>query len=228
MKKNVLTVFLGTSILGILLTSCCKCDLKYTGVPSRIISVNQAVTMEEEYNSTIAPLIEDAKSTNAEKYKATQYAYVELDSLKKYIAFLDEVQRKNSKQKITGIRIYFAAYPKVKPSNFKVKEDVKLGRETFFLAPTMLVNNPRLTLEQNKRIYLKNVPFSIKPTNPSKDKYIGDFKIINDLLNSNDVNFGLPNTISTSRIGSVTDDTSLIMNDLYVCPPPKSSGSSGS
>ena len=109
-----------------------------------------------------------------------------------------------------------------------MKEDVKLGRETFFLAPTMLVNNPRLTLEQNKRIYLKNVPFSIKPTNPSKDKYIGDFKIINDLLNSNDVNFGLPNTISTSRIGSVTDDTSLIMNDLYVCPPPKSSGSSGS
>ena len=89
-------------------------------------------------------------------------------------------------------------------------------------------NYKKSTRTTYKRIYLKNVPFSIKPTNPSKDKYIGDFKIINDLLNSNDVNFGLPNTISTSRIGSVTDDTSLIMNDLYVCPPPKSSGSSGS
>lgn len=227
MKKTILPFILGAGILSILLTSCCKCDLKYSGVPSQIISVNQAVTMKKEYDSTIAPLIEDAKSTNTEKYNATQYAYVELDSLKKYIAFLDEVQRKNPKQKITGIRIYYAAYPKVKPSNFKVKEDDKLGRETFFLAPTMLANNSGLSLEQNKRIYLKNVPFSIKPTNPSKDKYIGDFKIINDLLNIYDVNFGLPTTSPVGKSAAV-DDTSLIMNDLYICPPPKSSGTSGS
>lgn len=227
MKKNILTIFLGASIIGFSLTSCCKCDLKYSGVPSKIISVEQAVTMKKEYDSTIAPLIKEAKSTKGEDYNATQYAYIELDSLKKYIAFLDEVQRKNPKQKITGIRIYYAAYPKVRPSNFIINEDLKLGRETFFFAPTMLANNPKLSIEQNKRIYLKNVPFSIKPTNPKKDKYIGDYKIIKDLLNTNDANFELPSTMSTMK-STVVDDTSLIMNDLYVCPPPKSTGTSGS
>lgn len=210
MKKSIITFCVSVVLLVGLCTSCCKCDLKYSGVPSQIIPVKQAIDMRNEYKNTIAPIIEDRKKD----YKATEFAYVELDTLKKYIAFLEQVQKKNPKQKITGLRIYFAAYPKtITNPYYKMRE---LGRETVFIAPTMPFAFGNLSKFQKERKYLQNVPFSIVPQN-SKDKYVGQFKIIDELLNKNDVGY---KTTPIQKLISV-NETSLILDDLYICPPPK-------
>lgn len=213
MKKTITNIALGASILGIAIVSCSK-NLKnemsiYTGVPSQIIPVQRGVEMKAEYANTIAPLIEKYKSTDSANYDATQFAYLDLDSLKKYIAFLDEVQRLNNGKKISGIRFYFGVNQK------GAKNDSVVGRETIFMAPTMPVNNPKY-----KEVYLNNAPFSITPKDP-KNKYVGDYKLIEGLLFTKDVQSATPKTMSVAKMASADDDTSLLMDDLYICPPPK-------
>lgn len=189
-------------------------------VPSHLISVAQSVTMKKEYEENIASLIKKSKMDG--KYQPTQFAYIELDSLKKYIAFLDQVGKLNNK-KISGIRIYYGAYPEIGSKNIE-----HAGRETFFFAPTIKQNAPgKMTEEQKKYNYLQNVPFSIAAKD-AKNKFIGDFTPINELLFSKDVRVNIETASlenSTQKASSKQSlnenaNTSVILNELNICPPP--------
>lgn len=186
-------------------------------IPSNIISVSQAVVMHDEYVKRIAPLIEkDKLATQNEEYTATQYVYMNLDSLKQYIAFLDKVQEKN-KKKISGLRVYFAAYPSaqaIKKANFKSEYP---GRETFFMAPTMQVASSKLSKQFNT---LEQIPFYISPS--GKDKYVGEYVEIEGLLCKSDVKQSkTKSTISNVKnVNKAITETSLIGNRLPTCPPP--------
>ena len=211
------------AIAIMLLNSIISCEEKkadYQGVPSHLISVKQGVTMKQEYQSKIGQLIEN--SNENPEYNATEFAYIELDSLKKYIAFLDHVEKLNN-QKISGVRIYFAAYPDRENTGFT---SIHPGRETFFFAPTMeqkAMDN--MTDDQKKFDYLRNVPFSIVPKN-AKDKFVGEYKPIEGLLFAKDMRSSAPKeTASKQQVSKLVEDsgdeTSLILNELNVCPPPK-------
>lgn len=190
------------------------------GVPSHLISVKQGVVMKQEYKSKIGQLIES--SNEDPNYSATQFAYIELDSLKKYIAFLEHVEKLN-KKKISGLRIYFAAYPEKENPDFT---SLHPGRETLFFAPTMeQKDNGNLTDEQKKFGYLRNVPFAIVPKD-AKEKYVGKYKAIEGLMFPKDVRSSDSTKESAqkpvlSKFVEDNGESSLILNELNVCPPPK-------
>jgi hypothetical protein len=184
-------------------------------VPTNIISVDEAVTMHDEYVKRIMPLIENDKLQKLnETYKATQYVYMNLDSLKQYIAFLDKVQEKNNK-KISGLRVYFAAYPDAAEQS-KFETDYP-GRETFFMAPTMQVESTELSKKYN---VLEQIPFYISPT--GKDKYVGDYNVIEGLLcKADNVQIKTKSAaVQKSSSREALNETSLIANRLTPCPPP--------
>lgn len=186
-------------------------------VPTNIISVAQAIKMHDEYVTRIIPLIEKDKLQNEnETYQATQYLYLNLDSLKQYIAFLDKVQEKNSK-KISGLRLYFAAYPNAEDTKKAGFAAEYPGRETMFMAPTMQVARTELSKQYN---VLEHIPFYIRPS--GNDKYVGEFMEIEALLCKPD-NRQIKTKSATARkssLSGVITETSLIGNKMPQCPPP--------
>ena len=217
MKINKLLSFLSTLSLLFTLTFCNPKEVKveYKGEPSNIISVAQAVKMHDEYQEKIGKLIENSHLENDnEIYPATQYTYIDLDTLKRYVAFLDKVQKLNNK-KITGLRIYFGAYPSVQEMqnlNFKT---IYPGRETIFMAPTMKGQDSPMAKQYRA---VDNVPFYIKPK--GSDKLVGDYLVIDELLCKYDMGKRKVQNlvaVDTTR----TAKTSLIINRLDNCPPPK-------
>jgi hypothetical protein len=220
MKKMTTKLSLPILTLGFLLLISCDDKTKNEGnessVPKQIISINQAVEMKNEYNNTISPLIEAGKSSDNDQYQATEFAYIDLDSLKKYVAFLEKVEKLNNK-KISGLRFYFAAYPNQNKFTSVNKETKYLGRETFFIAPTIEVDETELSKTYS---HLKNVPFSIVPS--GSNKYKGDFKSINALFTiENSVNKISIYQNSTNGKAQTVEATSLILNELQLTPPPK-------
>ena len=187
------------------------------GVPTNIISVAQAIKMHDEYVNRIMPLIEKDKLDKLnESYQATQYLYLNLDSLKQYIAFLDKVQEKNNK-KISGLRLYFAAYPTVEDSKKAGFESEYPGRETMFMAPTMQVASTELSKQYT---ILEHIPFYIKPN--GDDKYVGEYMEIEGLLckPDNRQSKTKATTSQKSTLSGAAIETSLIGNKIPQCPPP--------
>lgn len=218
MKKFTKNLSVSILTIGVLLLI--SCDDKNEGIeeniPKQIISISQAIEMKNEYNSTISPLIEGAKSLGENEYQATEFAYIDLDSLKKYISFLEKVEKLN-KKKISGLRFYFAAYPNKKRYKSINKEPKYLGRETFFIAPTIEIEETELSRTFTN---LKHVPFAIVPS--GKDKYIGKFTTINELITTkNSKNQLLNLKKSEERQIQAEESTSLILNELQLTPPPK-------
>lgn len=173
--------------------------------PSQIISVEQAIEMKNTYEDSIGHLLKEKFSTPDRVYDPTMFAYIELDTLKKYISYLEEVERLNNK-KISGIRVYFAAYPDTLKD--KTITQAYRNRETFFLAPTMEVEPNEWA---RKYPNLKNIPFYIEPS--GDNNLIGKFKVIEELLCKKDSRPTITKIDETRK-------TSLILNDLSLTPPP--------
>ena len=89
-----------------------------------------------------------------------------------------------------------------------------------FFAPTMEHTAGKFTDEQKQYSYLRNVPFSIVPKD-ANNKFVGDFKPIEGLLYSKDVNLKVQTASLQEDPTSGIEETSLLLNDLNACPPPK-------
>lgn len=167
-------------------------------IEKKFISIEKSVEIKDIYCNDIGTLIE----TNKDNYDHTQFTWLSLETLKSYIATLDEVAKINQKE-ISGIRIYFAKYPESGDYSNEEVENLKPGRETMFFAPTM-----KVAVNDSNKDYevLQNVPFGIKSN--GDDIYVGNFEKIN-VLNSK--NIGLDDF----------GQTSLMMNDVMSYPPPK-------
>lgn len=204
-----------TALLMLMLCSCEQKSDTTVSIPSNIISIEKGILMKETYKNDIQKIVE----TNREdgKYEGTEFAWINLDSLKNYIALLEKVSQLNNK-KVSGVRIYFSQYPYQGEYTEKQKERLLPGRETLFFAPTTVIPANETT-KQNS--ILENVPFSIVPN--GNDKLVGDFKIITQLLGKGE----LPNPRTAARNAEAkavnSEETSLLMNDLGMYPPPKQS-----
>lgn len=175
---------------------------------AKIIPIEQAVEMRNEYNTHIKASIE---ATRGNGYQATDFAWIDLDTLKDYVALLEQVHKSNSGN-VSGIRIYFSAYPDASTFTCDRSASVDLpARETLFVVPTVKVAS---TILSNQHENLEHLPFCINPTDTT-DPYIGDFVVINDLLCDND------NGSATAARGTGYESmTSLILNRMTMTPPP--------
>lgn len=222
MKTNYLVTIAASIFIGSVMNSCTDPkdgaigdDDNYQGVPSNIISSEQGVRMKQEYQSKIAPFIKMSKPN--EDYDPTQFTYIELDSLKKYIAFLDNVEKLNG-TKITGLRIYNAKYPDQEEANIKSRYP---GRETFFFAPTINIGAAAQLSEVQKQFpNLQNVPFYVA----SKDKnniYKGELIPIEGLMMSQDVRKSRKEASLQQNPGTGIGEGSVLLNDMNMIPPPR-------
>ena len=172
---------------------------------AKIISIEQAIEMKNEYQTRIKTVIEASRGSG---YQATEFVWIDLETLKNYLKKLDDVKEKNSTD-VSGIRIYFSAYPKDETDAFKSSEIDYPDRETLFLAPTIEVAS---TSASNNYPNLQHLPFCINPTNAS-DPLKGAIEIIDGLLNVND------NT-SSATTSNYTNKTSLLLDKMTITPPP--------
>lgn len=173
---------------------------------SKIIPIEQAVEMRNEYHTHVKSSIESARGSG---YQATDFAWIDLETLKDYVALLEQVHKSNSGN-VSGIRIYFSAYPNT--STFACDRSANVdvpGTETVFIVPTVKVTSTSLS---NQYGNLEHLPFCIDPTD-STDPYKGDFVVINDLLCDNDNGSGTTDT-------NYQNKTSLVLNEMNLTPPP--------
>lgn len=169
-----------------------------------IISVEKGITMKETYKNDIQNIIE--KNRDNGTYQATELAWIDLETLKKYVQVLEEVSAQNGTP-VSGLRIYFSEYPKDGNYTPEQKERLLPGRETIFFAPTIKVEPTDLS---KKYPILEHKPFCILPDGDNPIK--GILKVITDLEVSVEKNGNTENLIN---------ETSLLLNDFHLIPPPK-------
>lgn len=206
-KRNVTLL---VALILQLLTSCePKKETEVVKMPHNIIPVRKGIMMKETYKNDVQRIIERNRENGT--YQGTEFAWIDLDSLKNYIKLLDKVSELNNK-KVTGVRIYFSQYPKVGNYNKEQIEKLIPGRETIFFAPTIAATPS----EKSKRYpILENVPFSIKNTRDNKLK--GELSVINALLGHSEQK---SDTLQKQRFLE-EQETSLLLNEVAMFPPPK-------
>ena len=218
-KKHLLLI-----IMCVILTSCGVLKLKpnncigtcVDGEKNFIeshhrIKLSKAKKLYDNYNEKIKPAIKTVQQKNIRRdttrnqddrlneYKPTEYVLINIETLKCYLKFLEEVERKNkdarkTNSKITGIAVFFKANNddelliekpdfygkkakinyeegKEKPTsaNVPLDEDIR-GRLGIFLAPTFRDNSDRYTFEEQR-----HQPFYIQADAGQSDIYQGTY-----------------------------------------------------
>lgn len=203
------------SIGSMLFLSACdpKKENREVSLPKNIIPIEKGIVMKQTYKNDIQAIVERTRAQ--EDYQGTEFAWINLDSLKNYIALLDKVSKLNNK-KVSGIRIYFSEYPRQGNYNKNQMDRLLPGRETLFLAPTTII-----PANENTRMnpILENVPFSIAAT--GNNKLVGDFRVIEGLLGQKERSTIALKMKSSTQREETTTETSLLLNDLGMYPPPK-------
>lgn len=111
--------------------------------PENIISLEQADAIYENYTKHRLPLIETYETRErapSEKFEAARFVDFDYESIKKYIAYVDQEAAKGGVKKVTKLRLYFANYPNEK--KFKDGKDIVHPRQnSIFLLPTLEKND---------------------------------------------------------------------------------------
>jgi hypothetical protein len=120
--KNPVRLLVSTCFLFVLLMTAVSCENKKEA-PQQTISIEDADNLEEEFKRTRSRILDSALG-----FQDTRDFWFSLDTLKKYIEYVEYEGRKMGKENL-GIRIYFAAYPE--QGNYPDP-----GYATVFLVPT--------------------------------------------------------------------------------------------
>jgi len=178
--------------------------------------------MYNEYAETrtklMAPILKEVYRN--EEFADTRFVYFSLEDMKAYISFLEEIQQQNPDKDVSGVRVYFGAYPNAESVDGKT---VKYpGQQSVFMAPTKHIGEVDKTYPT-----MNNLPFCVKGTteNPLK----GDFEIIESLMldYKKEERLGKANE-SASQKTSVQEKasverselTSTLFNEGQLSPPP--------
>jgi hypothetical protein len=175
-------------------------------VPPQLITIAEAVSLKEEFNNPTTAVLQSTEKRIDKKKQQTIFTYIDLQSLKDYVTFLEEVQKLNNK-KISGVRIYYGAH--------KSFDSTKTSRETLFFVPTMKVASTPLS---TKYPLLENIPFAIVPK--GSNKFIGNFKPIAGLLYEFDNGYTTIKKATTMK-AATAQESSLAIDGFAKCPPPK-------
>lgn len=162
---KTLTLFGKSLILLIILVSMFSCKeiahdpdfrknrfyFSYKGRPEQVITYKEMALMLHQYRNTREGVLKKALG-----FEDTHTNWIQIDSLKKYLAFIEKTSRDND-VKITGINILSAAYP-----NTSIYGKEK-NYQTLILNPTTLKgNDPKVSFdplysEKGKPAYLEDL-----------------------------------------------------------------------
>ena len=184
------------------------------------ITRDQANTLYENYHDRIAPEIVKTQETKGiDNYGPTEYVWISLQDLMCYAEFLQSVDGANFNDlEISGIRIYFGAYPddKVTSGDSNGRHAARAvegyqGRETLFMGATFREDDPNVVYPNE---FSRHKLFFIQPV-PGGNKYIGT---------------RVPFEFPLENPAGENTGTDLMFNELNSMPPdtPGSNGAKGS
>lgn len=198
--KNKLLHFIFPLALVVISSNCDK-QKPVTEVkpPAQIISTNKAQVLFDSYSERRSPIIQEYedKLDPSTTFDVARYSYYNLESLKNYIAFIEQ-EAKKANVKITNVRFYLANYP-------DSKEYKHPKQNTLFLAPTTTIDG-------------KDYAFSVITNGKAyKPKLLKDNFIIKPYKQTitDEASF-FPNISFFDE----EYEQSLILNELEVIPPP--------
>lgn len=200
-------------------TTTSKIDEKVaTKAPTQIITLPQAKEMYDAYEKRRVPLIQHYEdsinknaSTNAKMspFEAARFVDFDYQTIKQYIAYIDQEAQRAGVKEITKLRLYFATYPDAKKFDTGEKV-VHPSQNAVFMVPTLEMDNtnyafyigdngkPELIIDWSTQLEDATGLLDI----PRKNTHAGF--IPNSSLNSN-----------------LQGGTSLVLNRGHGGPPPK-------
>lgn len=195
-------------------------------VKEHIITSAQGKEMFRQYQENRAkvmqPLLLDIYENKT--FEDTKFIWYSLDDIKGYLEYIESIQKANPKQDVSGLRIYFAAYPNSK--KFKEGKAIKHpGQQTVFMIPTVGIEGVQKYKSMN------HLPFVIKPSSSNALK--GQFEIVEELMHEHDKEKRLKLydkklqslqkagvSFSSSLFANRAEETSTIYNEGEMIPPP--------
>ena len=107
--------------------------------PANIISLNEANAIYDNYSEHRVSLIQPYETKQRqpdEKFEASRFVDFDYDSLKQYIAYIDQEAHAGGVKKVTKLRLYFANYPNEEkfPNGKKV---IHKRQNSIFMVPTL-------------------------------------------------------------------------------------------
>lgn len=226
MKKSY---FLLTVIFTLILLVCCKSlqlpsyNLEILG--NHLISVDRATEIKNRYQTERIDLLENQLKDlyNNDDFRDSKFAWLPLDKMKAYVAYIESIKVANPEENVSGIRLYFATYPN------NVSGEKYPGQQTFFMVPTVKTDFNDTTFET-----MNHLPFVIQPNN-SSTPLKGEFIILDELMQTykRDVRYssyhtnnnepqrtGLQTSRSSARLAQ-GEVTKTILNEFNLAPPPE-------
>lgn len=124
--------------------------------PSNVITYKEMANMFHQYDIGQKPILDAYRknfSGNKEDVASISHFY-EINQLKQYIAYLEKLSKEKD-IKLTGVRIFSAAYPK------DYRQDKSLsGRHSLIFMPTAKINGKDIAFEPLYSKKGKAVPFT--------------------------------------------------------------------
>ena len=193
---------------------------------NHLITKERALAIKKEYDSLRLDLFEEKLKDVYEnnEFVDTEFVWFSLETMKAYIKYLEKIKRKNPDKNVSGIRIYYAAYPNRTSEKYP-------GNQTSFMVPTTKIdfNDPDFNI-------INHIPFEIQPyssNNPTK----GDFIPLTNLMvdykrddrmqvyaksnNQQKTGARLSQQLTSAASAAAANTTPTILNEGDLAPPPK-------
>lgn len=186
----------------------------YEGPPKgHIISVERAQQMYDAYSERRVPIIqkyEDSLNPAGEQFTPTRYAEFDLETVKQYIAYVEEMAKK-AQVDVKTFRFYLSTYPA--GDSYPNGDEVKFPRRnSIFVVPTMAYDgqNVGFSVEETDGVYTA-VPIKRAPSPKSMDE---------ENLPKDGGQVNEAGILNFSAAVPPSESSSLIMNDGHIVPPP--------
>jgi len=176
--KHSISLLVKLLLCVILFQSCTAVNGKYSKdrIEKHILPIDNVIEMHDEYDRKRIQLLQEKLRDEYQnpKFEDTKFVWMPLEDLKAYVSYIEAIKNANPEDNVSGIRLYFAAYPNKRQLNDR---EIKYpGQQTAFMVPTVESFN------RNERFPTMNhLPFAIKPesdSNPIK----GSFVILEKLM----------------------------------------------
>lgn len=242
MKHSIPLLIKLLLLVAILFQSCDNDSNTVTNEKYSLKKINQheipiadAIEMHNEYESNRIQLLEKKLGTlyKNPEFEDTKFVWMPLEDLKAYVNYVEDIKRTNPNDEVSGIRLYFSAYPNKKQFDYSNKKITDPGQQTIFMVPTVKLDNKN---EEHK--IMNHLPFAIKYENKS-NLIKGSFKILDTLMlnyykgqerrdnyyeKSKQTRQQKASTLSSSlsfRQDEYKGLKSVIYNEFQLAPPPK-------
>jgi hypothetical protein len=145
-------------------------------VKNHLIPANQGKEMFREFEKNRIEVLDTILKERYEDddFEDTKFIWYSLDELKAYLEYIEQIQIANPKQDVSGLRIYFGAYPN--SSKFTEGKSIKHPKQqTIFMVPTVALGKGGFKYET-----MNHLPFIIQ--SDSDNELSGSFEIVDELM----------------------------------------------